>query len=50
MAAAFGICTTVYIFKGDRQKSVVIGRRIGFVAGLIFCLDMFFSLAISLSH
>ncbi|MCL8212906.1 phosphatase PAP2 family protein [Mesoplasma whartonense] len=50
MAAAFGICMTVYIFKGDRQKSVVIGRRIGFVAGLIFCLDMFFSLAISLSH
>ncbi len=50
IAATFGVYLTVYIFKGDRKKSVVIGRRVGFVVGLIYYLDMFFSLAVSLGH
>ena len=50
MVATFGICLTVYLFKDDHDKQVVIIRRIGFVIGLIFYLDMFFSLAVSLSH
>ena len=50
MEATFGICMTLYIFKDDREKSVVIGRRIGFVVALLYYLDMFFSLSVSLSH
>ena len=50
MVATFGICLTVYLFKDDPDKRVVKGRRIGFVLALIFYLDMFFSLAVSLSH
>ncbi|WP_169835699.1 phosphatase PAP2 family protein [Mesoplasma lactucae] len=52
MGAAFGMVATCYIFanKGSRQKAYRIGKRIGFVIGVLYCLEMMFALQVSLSH